>query len=132
VSTNEIDEVVAGRTIASAFLETVAAHGSVLALRWQDGVAWRSWTFAEYANRVARATAGLRSLGLGPGDRVVLMMRNIPEFHVLDLAAVFCGATPISIYNSSSAELVERGQLVADRREAVEEALVLHHADAGP
>ena len=31
--------------------------------------------------------------GLVPGDRVVLMMRNIPEFHVLDLAASFCGAT---------------------------------------
>jgi long-chain acyl-CoA synthetase len=106
VTTNEIDEVVAGRTVASAFLETVAAHGSLLALRWQEGVAWRSWTFAEYANRVARATAGFRALGLGPGDRVVLMMRNIPEFHVLDLAAVFCGATSISIYNSSSAEQV--------------------------
>ena len=34
------------------------------------------------------------------------MMRNIPEFHVLDMAAVICGATPISIYNSSSPEQV--------------------------
>ncbi len=102
----EIDEAAAGRTIPSAFLDTVAAHGSLLALRWQDGVAWRSWTFAEYAHRVACATAGFRALGLEPGDRVVLMMRNIPEFHVLDLAASFCGATSISIYNSSSPEQV--------------------------
>jgi long-chain acyl-CoA synthetase len=36
-----------------------------------------------------------------------LMLRNIPEFHVLDLAAYFCGATPISIYNSSSPEQIE-------------------------
>ena len=34
------------------------------------------------------------------------MMRNIPEFHIVDLAVVLCGATPISIYNSSSAEQV--------------------------
>jgi long-chain acyl-CoA synthetase len=34
------------------------------------------------------------------------MMRNIPEFHYLDLAALFLGATPVSIYNSSSAEQV--------------------------
>ena len=34
------------------------------------------------------------------------MMRNIADFHMLDLAAVFCGATPISIYNSSSPEQV--------------------------
>ena len=106
VSSHEIDDAAAGRTVPSAFLETVAAHGSLLALRWQDGVAWRSWTFAEYANRVARATAGLQALGVVPGDRIVLMMRNIPQFHVLDLAATFCGATPISIYNSSSAEQV--------------------------
>ena len=64
------------------------------------------WTFAEYADHVARAAAGLRALGVEPGDRVVLMMRNIPEFHVLDLAAAFCGATPVSIYNSSSPEQV--------------------------
>ena len=55
---------------------------------------------------MARAAAGLRGLGVGPGDRVVLMMRNIPEFHVMDLAVTFCGATPISIYNSSSADQV--------------------------
>ena len=34
------------------------------------------------------------------------MMRNIVEFHMLDMAVVFCGATPISIYNSSSPEQV--------------------------
>jgi long-chain acyl-CoA synthetase len=106
VSSHEIDDAIAGRTIPSAFLETVADHGTLLALRWQDGVAWRSWTFDEYAQRVARAVAGFQALGLEAGDRVVLMMRNIPEFHVLDLAVSFCGATAISIYNSSSAEQV--------------------------
>ena len=106
VSSHEIDDVTAGRTVPSAFLDTVAAHGSLLALRWQEGVAWRSWTFSEYAHRVACAAAGFRGLGLVPGDRVVLMVRNIPEFHVLDLAVSFCGATPISIYNSSSPEQV--------------------------
>ncbi|MER3452497.1 MAG: long-chain fatty acid--CoA ligase [Acidimicrobiia bacterium] len=44
---------------------------------------------------------------MGRGDRVVLMMRNIPEFHVADLAAVFLGACPISIYNSSAPEQIE-------------------------
>ncbi len=106
VTSSDIDDAVAGRTIPSAFLDTVAAHGSLLALRWQDGVSWRSWTFAEYAHRVACATAGFQALGVAPGDRVVLMLRNIPEFHVLDLAVAFCGGTAISIYNSSSPEQV--------------------------
>ncbi|MEU4418790.1 AMP-binding protein, partial [Nocardia salmonicida] len=34
------------------------------------------------------------------------MMRNIAEFHVADLAVVFAGATPVSIYNSSSPEQI--------------------------
>src|SRR5690606_16787851 len=57
-------------------------------------------------DRVGRAAASLRRLGLGRGDRVVLMMRNRPEFHVLDMAVACLGATPISIYNSSSPEQI--------------------------
>ncbi|HYV58430.1 MAG TPA: AMP-binding protein, partial [Acidimicrobiia bacterium] len=41
------------------------------------------------------------------GDRVVLMMRNRPEFFVADMAALLVGATPISIYNSSAPEQVQ-------------------------
>ena len=35
------------------------------------------------------------------------MLRNRPEFHVLDMAALFCGGTPVSIYNSSSPEQIQ-------------------------
>ncbi|MGA1748247.1 MAG: AMP-dependent synthetase/ligase, partial [Ilumatobacteraceae bacterium] len=39
--------------------------------------------------------------------RVMLMMRNRPDFHWLDLGAQFVRATPVSIYNSSSAEEIQ-------------------------
>jgi long-chain acyl-CoA synthetase len=35
------------------------------------------------------------------------MLRNRPEFHALDLAALFLGATPVSIYNSSAPEQID-------------------------
>ena len=101
-----IDEKVAGQTFASRWLDTVEAHPDDVALRSKQGDEWIEITFAELADRVARTAAGLRALDIGPGDRVVLMMRNIPEFHVMDLAVTFCGATPISIYNSSAPEQV--------------------------
>jgi long-chain acyl-CoA synthetase len=101
-----IDEEVAGQTFASRWLRTVAEHGSLVALRSKDGDGWAELTYDEVAQRVARAAAGLRSLGVAPGDRVVLMMRNIPEFHIVDLAVLFCGATPVSIYNSSPPDQV--------------------------
>jgi long-chain acyl-CoA synthetase len=108
VTSEEIMEAVEGRTIPTAFNATVAAHGDRTALRWRtDDDGWGEWTFADYADRVARAAAALRDWGIRPGDKVVLMMRNVPEFHVLDVATSFCGATPVSIYNSSSPEQVE-------------------------
>jgi long-chain acyl-CoA synthetase len=94
-------------TVAAAFVATVDAHPSSVALRWRDGEEWKSWTFAEMGDLVARAAGGMAERGVGRGDRVVLMVRNVPEFHVLDLAALMLGATPVSIYNSSAAEQVE-------------------------
>ena len=65
---------------------------------------WEETTYAQLRDQVARVTAGLRAAGLGEGQRMVMMMRNRPEFHVVDLAATFLRATPVSIYNSSSPE----------------------------
>lgn len=104
----QIDEMVAGRTAVTEFLKTLEAHADRTALRWMSGEdAWDSMTFAEMADKAARAAAGLRGLGVAKGDRVVLMMRNIPEFHYIDLAVMLLGATPVSIYNSSSPEQIQ-------------------------
>jgi long-chain acyl-CoA synthetase len=103
-----IDETVAGQTLAKRFLAIVAECGPDEAVRWrkEDG-SFQSWSFDEYADLVARAAAGLAKLGIGRGDRIVLMLRNIPEFHIIDTAAYFLGAAPVSIYNSSSESQIE-------------------------
>jgi long-chain acyl-CoA synthetase len=91
------------RTVLDGFLRTVARQPDDSAIRELDG---ESFTWTGYADRVARVAAGLAELGIGRGDRVVLMMGNRWEFHVADLAVVAVGATPISIYNSSSPEQI--------------------------
>ena len=105
---NEIDAMVAGQTAPKQFLELVAAHGSSPALHTMkpDG-GWNRWTLDDYAALVARAAAGMQSIGVRPGERVLLMMRNRPDFHWFDTAAQFVRATPVSIYNSSSPEEVQ-------------------------
>ncbi len=103
-----IEATVAGETIPTMILKTVAAHGDLVALRHKgDDGAWHDTTYTTYADQVARVAAGLAAHGLGPGDRLVMMIRNRPEFHVLDAAALFLGATPVSIYNSSSPDQIE-------------------------
>ena len=107
MSSAELDAVVAGQTVPRLFAATVADRPDAVALRWKDGEGWGEWTWRDYADRACRVAGGLAALGVGRGDRVVLMMRNRPEFHVADLAALLLGATPISIYNSSAPEQVQ-------------------------
>jgi long-chain acyl-CoA synthetase len=80
-----------------------------------DGAGGWETTYRELGDQVAGVAAGLQAAGLRPGQRMVLMMRNRPEFHVVDLAATFLRATPVSIYNSSSAEEL---QYLVDHAEA--------------
>jgi long-chain acyl-CoA synthetase len=108
VTSAEIDARVAGRNIPQTFLARVADNQDRVFLRWrQADDSWSEMTFGEFADRVARVASGLSAQGVGRGDRVMLMMRNIPEFHVVDAAALFLGATPLSIYNSSPPDQVE-------------------------
>jgi len=103
----EITAAVEGKTVPKEFLVTVASRPHEVALRAMSGSepgAWSEWTWSQYADNVAKATAGLAQLGVQPGERVLLMMRNRPDFHWLDTAVQFLRATPVSIYNSSSPE----------------------------
>ena len=104
----EIDAEVAGQTVASRFAQTVAEHPDEVALRGKDDDgSWHELTWGEYADAACRIAAGLRDLGVGRGDRVALMIRNVTEFHVADVAVLLCGATPFSIYNSSAPDQVQ-------------------------
>src|SRR6478609_6270200 len=49
-------------------------------------------TFGDLREQVARARAGLLRLGVGPGDRIVAYLPNIPETLVAFLAAASLGA----------------------------------------
>jgi acetoacetyl-CoA synthetase len=71
-------------------------------------------TWAQLADQVARARAGLRGLGVGRGDRVVGYLPNIPETLVAFLATASLGA----IWSSCAPEFGARG--VVDRFGQVE------------
>jgi long-chain acyl-CoA synthetase len=102
-----VDNVTGVRdTIPARFLQTVLERFNDVALRRKVGEGYEDLTFGEYAARATRLAAGLRTLGVAHGDRVVMLIGNRPEFHVADMAVLLLGATPISIYNSSSPEQI--------------------------
>ena len=85
---------------------------------------WRSISYAEAANQVCLLAEALRGLGLGDGDRVVLVSENRPEWALADLAimAAGCITTPAYITNTERdhAHVLEnsgaRAVIVSDRK----------------
>ncbi|MFF2550153.1 AMP-dependent synthetase/ligase [Nocardia sp. NPDC058058] len=91
-------------TIPEAFQETLTLRPEQIAIRTVGGTTEISWR--EYGERVRGIAAGLAGLGVGHGDTVGIMLTNRPEFNLVDTAALHLGATPFSIYNTSSAEQI--------------------------
>jgi long-chain acyl-CoA synthetase len=116
------------RTMCEAFQITAAERADEVALRTiGDGV---TVTFAEYAERARTYAGALHALGVSRGDAVGFMLTNRPEFHLLDCAAMHLGATPFSIYNTSSAEQIAYLLTNAANRVMVVESAFLEKAQA--
>ncbi len=76
-------------------------------------------TFAAFREQVSRARAGLQRLGVGPGDRVVAYLPNIPETLVAFTAAASLGA----VWASCAPEFGPRS--VVDRLGQLEPTVLL-------
>ena len=96
--------------LVDAFINSATARGAAPALRAGSDGEWISWE--EWRAESERAARTFAALGVRRGDRVALMLRNRPEFHVLDIALLMLGAIPFSIYNTSSP--VQIAGLLAD------------------
>ena len=118
----EIEAATGSATTPRLFLDLVRSAPTSPALHSMKGDdGWNVWTLQDFSDQVAGAAAGLASVGVGNGERVLLMMRNRPDFHWFDAAAQFLRATPVSIYNSSSPEEVEYLAGHAEARVAIVE-----------
>jgi len=75
-------------TIYAGFAAAVAAHRDDTALVFGPA----KWTYGELEIEVGRLAHGLSSLGVMPGDRVAMLIRNRPEFVTLFYAIQRLGA----------------------------------------
>ncbi|GAA5151409.1 AMP-dependent synthetase/ligase [Nocardioides marinquilinus] len=68
---------------------------------------WDDVTAAAFLDEVRGVAKGLVALGVGAGDRVVLMSSTRYEWTLLDYAIWFAGAVTVPVYPSSPAATVE-------------------------
>ena len=116
-------QAVDSATLGEALRRTAAAHPDLIAVRTLDDAVALTWS--QLRARVDALARGLAGLGVGRGDTVALMLANRPEFHLADLAAVTLGATPFSIYLTSSPEQIEYVVGDAEARVAIVERAYL-------
>src|SRR5690242_13512549 len=93
-------------TIVDLFRRRVAQYRDRVALRRNVGGQWQPFTWREYGDAVAAATAGLAQLGVEPGERVGLLSMNRLEWHLADLGILAAAAVTVPVYPTSAAEQV--------------------------
>jgi len=104
----------------------LARHGDRVAFICEAG----TLTYRELAARAARVAAAYATAGVNPGDRVLLLMRDTPDYAAAWLGAVHLGAVAIGL-NTKLSE-AEYRYILADsaaRLAVIEEPFVRERPD---
>ena len=64
--------------------------------------AWQSVSYAEAARQVAALAGQLKRIGLKPGDRVMLVSENRPEWLIADLGIMAAGCVTVPTYTTNT------------------------------
>ncbi|MBN6033947.1 long-chain fatty acid--CoA ligase [Amycolatopsis sp. 195334CR] len=96
-----------GQTIPKLLARNATEHGDRPALTSLDDADLPTLTWAALRDEIAAVARGLGELGLGTGDRMLIMAANRPEHLVADLAATHLAAIPCTAYSTLSPEQIE-------------------------
>ncbi|CAA7624841.1 long-chain fatty acid--CoA ligase [Magnetospirillum sp. SS-4] len=89
-------------SLPGMFLEQAARMGDRPFLWAKRAGQWHAQSWREAADEVLALAAGLRGLGLEPGDRVALVAENRPEWAVADLAIMAAGGISVPAYTTNT------------------------------
>ncbi|MEO3431073.1 long-chain fatty acid--CoA ligase [Pelagibius sp. CAU 1746] len=91
------------RSLTAAFFDQAAKRRDAAFVWHKEDGRFRPQSWTEIAEQVSALSRGLRALGLQPGDRVVLVAENRPEWLIADLAIMAAGAITVPAYTTSLA-----------------------------
>ena len=73
-------------------------------LRHHRAGAWHSVSWGEFGRRAASAAFRLRDMGIAPGDRVVIVADNRPDYLIAEVALMAIRAIPVPAYTTHTVE----------------------------
>ena len=88
--------------LVTMFLTRAAEKGDAPFLWAKRDGQWRPTSWAEAARQVAAFAEALRTIGLEPGDRVILVSENRPEWLIADLGIMAAGCVTVPTYTTNT------------------------------
>lgn len=101
---DELERAVAGWTIPTLLRRNAAEYPDKPALTSGISPESETITWAQLRSETAGVAQGLTALGLGTGERMLIMMSKRPEHWVVDLAAAHIGTLSSTVYDTLSTE----------------------------
>lgn len=92
------------RSLNVMFFDQVTRLGDKPMLWRKIDGSYRPSSWAQVAEQVSLLSRGLRSLGIEPGDRVVIVSENRPEWLISELAILAAGAIAVPAYITNTVE----------------------------
>lgn len=88
--------------LVTMFFTRAREQGDAPFLWAKKGGSWQSISWAETAQKVASFAQSLRDIGLEPGDRVMLVSENRPEWFIADLGIMAAGCVTVPTYTTNT------------------------------
>jgi long-chain acyl-CoA synthetase len=88
--------------LVTMFLTRVRENGDKPFLWTKRSGTWRPISYNEAARQVAALAGHLRRIGLTPGDRVMLVSENRPEWLIADLGIMAAGCVTVPTYTTNT------------------------------
>jgi long-chain acyl-CoA synthetase len=86
--------------LTQRFFDQADRYGDRTCFAHRDTNGWHEHSWTDVCRQVRNVMSGLRNAGIKPGDRVLLLAENRPEWAVFDLAIMGVGAYVVPAYTT--------------------------------
>ena len=93
--------------VYSLFRSQTAKYRDLPVFYSREGDGWRSQTWSDFEEQVLNVACAFLDKGLTKGASVAILAGNIPEWSIVDIAAIAAGGVGVGIYPTSSPEQCE-------------------------
>jgi long-chain acyl-CoA synthetase len=100
-------EGVMTETLSQFFLNTLKLYQKDDFMRYKESGKYVPISTQEFGNRVKNFALGLKDLGVEPGDKLIILSENCPNWVMTDLANLCIGGITVPIYTSLVPEQIK-------------------------